>query len=383
MTKIFITKIQPLMEDGLKRPAAKKLFKEAVGKFIDKNVDRLTTAGPDVRIIFSDEDRKAAYDLAGVEPDTVSKLVKESGVIKPGWVIMNEPFNTTMALVIRYYTKVNDREMVELANLYFGYSMYPSLHSKYFKFNPTKAIMDYTINNMSNKFLVKNSGTIGNAITQTVTGSYTHHKNRLIQGNDKDIVDFVMDVKTRTNSLLKNIAREYYKNHEDKKYLNADQDNYDPDNYHETDSNMYAIERITNKVSMRLVTNGPNVQMVSMAADLCKVSKSELRNYMNTLINSDERDNIHEMIESIMYLYLFDAKNKTDEVAHNMKFLNYCLEMYKKSNTTDKNIIKIKKMLDKWLNDVGAYKKTQRVATLNDFRRAMFLFFVISIMNYA
>ncbi|MNT90802.1 hypothetical protein D3C72_2317930 [compost metagenome] len=57
------------------------------------------------------------------------------------------------------------------------------------------------------------------------------------------------------------------------------------------------------------------------------------------------------------------------------------MEMYRKSNTTDKNIIAVKKILDEWLHDLGTYKKTQRLATINDFRRALFTFMVFSIQT--
>jgi hypothetical protein len=84
----------------------------------------------------------------------------------------------------------------------------------------------------------------------------------------------------------------------------------------------------------------------------------------------------------MLFLYLFNDQNTVQEVGSN-RFLVYCLDTYKKSNTTDENIIKIKRVLDKWLDDLGTYKKTQRLATINNFRRALFMFFVMSITTTA
>lgn len=124
------------------------------------------------------------------------------------------------------------------------------------------------------------------------------------------------------------------------------------------------------------------MKIVDMAAKTCQVSRNELRNYLNRMIISANMEDIKVIISSILYLYLYDAKNNKTEIRTN-KFLLYCLEMYKKSNTSDENIIRIKKLLDKWLEELGAYKKTQRLATINNFRRAIFTFFVFTIMANA
>jgi len=189
-----------------------------------------------------------------------------------------------------------------------------------------------------------------------------------------------MDEKTRLNSLLKKIANEFYRNSELGKYMNLDSDNLEEENYHEADSNTFAVERLTNNVVLKLVVEGPNMRLVTVAANLCKVSVSELRNYVNTMVVSENREDIRAIVESILFLYIFDSQNTIQEVNSN-KFLMYCMETYKKSNTTDKNIIRIKKILDKWLENLGTYKKTQRFATINSFRRALFLFFVLSIQT--
>ena len=61
----------------------------------------------------------------------------------------------------------------------------------------------------------------------------------------------------------------------------------------------------------------------------------------------------------------------------------YCLQIYRRSNTTDKNIIKIKAILDKWLKDLGLMDKTNRTATIVSFRKALFTFFVMEIQKIA
>jgi len=96
------------------------------------------------------------------------------------------------------------------------------------------------------------------------------------------------------------------------------------------------------------------------------------------MVSNENINDIKLIIESILFLYMFDNKNKLEDI-NSDKFLLHCLDIYKRSNTTDENIIKIKKILDSWLDELGTYKKTQRLATINNFRRAIYTFFVMSI----
>lgn len=367
---------------GIAKVDNRKQFIRGVTKYVDRNNAKLTTQGPSERTIFSEFDREVLYDAAEMTAKEIREEVKKIASVGAEWSLMNKPFTPASILAIRYWTIKKDKEAATMALIYYMLSIYPTVHYNFFKFAPDENIMNYTINNMSNKFKIKQSKNIYEALVTTTVGSYEYHKDRIIRGEDADIIKFAMDVKTRINSLMRNVANEFYKNHEKGLYMNLDSNNFEPDSYHEADSNIFEVQRVTDKVTLKMLTNGPNAANVTLAANWCKVSVSELRNYITQLIVSENREDIHDLIESIMYLYLYDGQHKADDV-RDQQFLVYTLEVYKKSNTNDKNIIKIKAILDKWLEDVGAYKKTQRVATLNDFRRSIFIFFVITIMKYS
>ena len=378
--KVLITELYPLIEKGLSKKENSLKIKKAVGEFLDRNTDKLTTIGPIHRIIFSDIDMNKLYDAIEVTPQQIKEIIKHSIYIKPHWEIMNNPFNSACVLAIRYYKIHKNEEMLNAVLIYLTLSMYPSLHHKYFEFEPNENIMNYTINNLSNKFKIKQTGTIYGALIDTVILNDKTYSDELINGTDKELVDYVESIKTRLNSLLKHIAVPFYENHKNKNYMNSDSDNMDDENYHETDSNLYAIERITNNIVLKLTVDGPNIRLINLAAELSQVSRNELRNYVTSMVLNDNRNDIKVIIESILFLFLFDSHNQIQELSSN-KFILYCREMYRKSNTNDENIIKIKKILDRWLEDLGTYKKTQNLSTINSFRKALFMFFVISIQN--
>lgn len=383
MSKMFKEELYPIVKKGLSVKTAETDIIRAVSDYVSHNSKHLVTQGPSTRPTFNDSDKEKLYKAANVSKEEVVAILKKNPLIKGQWRIMNDPFNSVAAMSVRYASLEGHEKLLKSLLLYLTLSMYPSLHFKYFRFEPNEQVMSYTISNMSNKFKIKQVSTLLEALIQTTEKCFELQKKSVDNGNDKEIVDFIMDVKTRLNSLIKNIASEFYKNKEEGFYLNSDGDSYEEDNYYEADSNSYAVERITNKVTLALTVNGPDMGHVRLAANMCQVSVSELRNYVNTLMVSENKDDVRKIIESILSDYLITSQGDSDTVSRNNRFMAHAIAAYKKSNTSDPNIIKIKEVLDKWIDEVDIYKKTQRQATINNFRRALFLFVVISIMSHA
>lgn len=377
---IITTELYDTVAKNLSNKATQTQLKKDVGMYLDRYTDKLTTIGPVHRTLFIDSDKEKLYNAIGVTGPQIKAVLAKSPEVKQSGANMSEPFNTGCALAIRYFSEARNKEMVSVVLVYLTLSMYPSLHKKYYKYGMNEQIMAYTINNLSNKYIIKQKGNLYDSLVYTTSNTYILHENRLAKGTDKNYIDFILDVKTRQNSLMRKIAQEFFKNHESGHYLNSDGDSNDPDNFYEADSNTFNIERITNSVVLKLTVNGADIRYVDTAAKYCKISRTELRNYVNTMVTNDNREDIRKIAESILFLFIFDSKNTIQEVG-STKFLLYSLEVYKKSNTSDKNVIRIKEILDKWLEELGTYKKTQRLATINDFRRALFIFFVITIQR--
>lgn len=379
-SNVLLKDIYPQIEKSLKDPKTRKGVAILVNKYIDRNTTKLTTVGPMERTIFSHDDKNKLLDLLEVSAVQIKNSLKTSTYIKGSWRKIADPFYIACVFTIRYATIHKDKDLLRVAMTYFTLSLYPSLHYKYFKYPPVANVMAYTINNLSNKYKIRQEGTIYFALISTVENSHENEIDDIKRGYDKDVVDYINSSQARLNSMMKNISKEYYHNHKNHNYLNLEEDNLDPDNYHMADSNIYNVEQISNGVLLKLIVDGPNIKLIDYSAKLSGVSSNELRNYINTLVTNDNKKDLKTMIESILFLYLYDDKNKVDEI-RSSKFLLYCLDLYRKSNTQDKNILVIKSILDKWIKDIDIYKKTQRLATINDFRRAIYLFFVISIQT--
>lgn len=382
ITSVILANIYPKVEQAFTSKETQRKFSAIVASYVDRNVNRLSTAGPSKRTLFSDMERNKVYDLIDFDPKLCKAIVKQSNYIKASWKIVNDPFNLVMMMILRY-AKLNNLDQInQLAVTYLTLSMYPSLHYKYFKFEPNEAIMQYTINNLSNKFKVKQVGNILQALVDTTALADKTYDKNIRHANDKELTDYINAYKTRLNSLIKKIRDAFEKDYRSGNYMNTERDNEDENDFKTSDSNSLLIQRIVDQVVLKLSVNGPDSRIVDISAKMNQVSVNETRNTLNQLTqNKDESVNIRALCESILYLYLFNGENHVNDL-NGSKFLTFCLAVYKKSNTNDENVIKVKSILDTWIEKYSeTYRKTQRVATLNNFRRALYTFFVFTLQR--
>lgn len=356
-------------------------FGRIVSKYVDVNHEKLSAVGPTKRILFTDAEKQQLFDLLDIESSTVSSIIKNIPEVKRS-ANANNAFSVILTLVIRFYRITKNDQYRKMAYLYLILSMYPSIHTKYFKYEPNEQIMLYTMSTLSNKFKFKQQGTLIGTLAETAEVADEHFAKEIVRGNDLDIVNYIISVKTRLNALIKNICNEFMKQHESGNYLNYEEDNEDEENFKASDNNSFVIDRLSQSVALSLSVHGPNARHVTLAAEMTQVSINDLRNTVDKMCRDKKNlSEIKEVISAILYDFLFEGHH-TKEAINSSEFIVYSLETYKKSNTINTNIVKIKKILDSWLAQYSkAYNKTNRIATLNLFRKAMYLFFIFTIQK--
>lgn len=381
MTSIMVSSFGSQISSKLKDKSICNTLIRTVSSYVDRNAEKLSTTGPVKQTTFSAKDRDDIYNLFNISENAIEVLAKKSTDLSRG-VNSANPFNILMTLIIRECHIRNLTNERKSCALYLGLSMYPSIFKKYFKFEPNERIMAYTINNLSNKFKIKQMGTVLATLVDIITICDNHYSKNLIRGTDKDIADYISAIKTRLNSIIKNICGEFMKQHDSGKYMNYEEENEDEENFRTADSNSYVVERMTNAVVLELSVKGPDMKIVTVAAKLNKVSINDLRTTVTRMCKDKKnRDEIKQVVSAILFDFLFDGENTKDDI-YSSKFIVFSLNTYKKSNTTDTNVVKIKEICDKWLNEYSdAYKKTNMVSTLNLFRKAMYMFFVFTIQK--
>lgn len=376
--------LYPKVEKSCKDKDTLTTYKRNVDTFLADNADFYFSDGPSGRPIFSDTKANEYIHLLGFTDVEIKEAVKQSSTINPKW-FMATPYNLLNAIVTRYFLIKDNKEYVDLTISYLIFKLYPPLEWRYFKKGINEACMMYTINNLSNKFGIKSATNLWGLLMDICHTGLEHFRDKLIKGDDQAYIDYLNSIQTRMNSMLRNLSHEFYNNYENGRYLKMEHESFEEDKYYEADSNSYVIERITNKVTTHLVVHGPDSKLVELSAKTNKVSVNKMRNYTDTMIVENHVDDIKHIIESILFLYLFNDDgdaHAADQIKTN-DFMIYCLQTYRRSNSSNKNIIAIKTILDRWIEELGVSEESNRTATITSFRKAFYTFFVMEIQQNA
>jgi len=376
-SKELLDKIYPNIES--KFQSKSNTLQVDIRRFIDKNNEILFASTPSFRLYFSDIERDKIYNYFGMTKREIEIIIKEDKTVEKSWMFMR-PFELSCILLIRYYQNKKMKKQMENLILYLALSLYAGVHYNYFPYPPNENIMNYTINNLSNKYKIKQFGNILESIKDVAMVNHNTYTKYLDKGTDVLLNLYVDQLRSRLNNFMKNIASEYYKNQQSGNYLNTEEDNYDDDNYYVVENDSFAIEKITNNVTNRIITKGIDLKICKLSANMCTVSVSDLQKTLQNIIYNRDKE-IKNFVNLILQLYLNDPDNNIQKLK-GKHFVEYCLKVYIKSNTKDKNIIEIRKILDIWLMENSTlYVKTNRVATKNNLRKAVYLYVIFMIQQ--
>src|SRR5574343_843257 len=380
-------KIYPKISSVLSTEKGSNTFIKYVTEFVDLNSSKLLTLGPQFQIVFSNMDKDKFFDLfqlTAIEINTILKGVLDKINAKASWqLISNNPIFCIFYCCIMYYTinadkDKNERGLNSALTIYM-LSAYPSIYKKYFTFDPNVNIMNYTINNLSNKFTIKKANSIFNTLLISIKSSHNFYKDDFKKHHDSLFINFVQRIRNDHNSLLKKIASEYHINRTSGKSINTAVDAFDNNVILDTENNTSKVEMGTNRVASKMILNGVDKLISRYAAMANSVSKSEFELYMTRILMDKHKEDLYSIISSILYMYLYESK-KTE--INSREFIGYSLDLFKKTNSKNTNITNIKNILEKFSISIGIYARYERYATRVNYSRAIFTYLILSIQKY-
>jgi hypothetical protein len=384
-TYIFLENIYPKVEKVLSTPDGRKKFTRIVEEYINRNSSKLTTIGPLYLIPFTHDDQKKYFDLFGVSKEDIVKCVKEvtSKVNdKANWLLIkNNPIFTLLYYIIRYFTITRDDKGLKSALAITALAFYPSMWDKYYKFPPDSGIMQYTIDNLSQRFIIKKSNSIFNTLVYSIQNSWSFHEKNIIDGSDGNCIKFIQRIRNDQNSLMKKIKNNYMENYAKGLRVTTSVDQYDDAIVVDNENDTNRVEQMTNKIVLQILINGIDLKFCDFASNAAGISRMELRNYITKIIIEKRSDEMKQFIESILFIYLYDDKHTFEQI-NSTEFISFALVLFKKTNSKNPNITNIKQTLDKWGTDTGIYGKFNRLATRVDYTKAIFLYFIMCIQKY-
>lgn len=363
-------------------PASFKTLEQYMIHYVDKNSDILMTLDLSKRFSFADVDRAPVYTAIGVTEDELVTQLRASKYIYNANKKHSNPFYAACMLAMNRLLEMKKPKEAEMIMVYVSLMMYTSIHKGLFKYNANQQVMDYTLAHLDSSFIIKSMSSLYAFLQDNASTAFTTYKSRIVRCNDTDI-SYVMDaLHTRIKGKMKKIASAYYANHESGNYLNQDTDNITGEgDYHEMDNDSYVIDRMANKMYIKLLNHQFNERFLKYAITRSDVSFQKLKNLIDDIIQDDENNVVKSFIVAVLEYYLLMSGNGPEYISRG-EFISYMKTAYA-SNTEMQQMVFIKTTLDNWLTEnmvsVGRanYGKTAKLG----YKKALYMFFIFFI-NY-
>ena len=359
-------------------------WKKLMSNFFQARSAALYDIAPIDRIYFNQEDENNFFNTLKISKQEVTEIISKMyyyNEINNRFDIIVKDEHSILALtVIRYFIMKNDKKNAELAGLYLAFSgkIYASAHYNSFEFAPTdyRHVMEYAINNMSNKYdIVKEGSVIGavRSLTDTYMDSY---RSRFKDFDDDDVSYLLQQLKNRVKAFIINIAKEYYAAYENKDYITYDSDNLSEKDFHLSDSDSLKLERSINKALNRIESSTTDFSLCKRSSnDL--VRTDELKAIIDSIMTKPENFTmIKELVRNICTYYFLDGKKKD---VTNAEFVSFSLSP--KPNCKDKLYLRNKEIIEKLLltNSEKYTIRSKRAATKISYNTAILTYFVLLI----
>lgn len=354
--------------------------------FFQSRSTALYDIAPIDRVFFGKDDEDNFFNVLNISKDEVTHILEKTYYYDlPGFknehtATAKDEHSILALTLLRYFIIHKDTKNMELAMLYLSFSgkIYASSHSKFFKFTPEnyRHVMEYAINNMSNKYdIVKYGNVIGTVKSLDNTWVKSYEK-RFKKFDDEDVVYLIQQLKSRISSFIKNIASEFFKAFENREYITYDSDNVSSDDFHLADSDSLKLERSIDKAYTKLENTTTDFRLCKLCAD-SNVRTDELRSIIDSIMTKPENFSlVKELIRNICTYYF--ANGKTKDIK-NIDFVTFSVVL--KPNSKDKLYLRNKEIINTLLlkNSQKYAIRSKRPATKISYNVVLLKYFVLLI----
>ena len=380
------------VSESVSRKEKLESFKRMVKRYIDDHSSVLLAPHPGHRLYFRESDATAPLEIFGVTETEVMAAIRQHRLADPTWKATNKPIFWVLSFAARQCAIQKDEQALEHVLAYMACAMYSGIQYKYWQYETKggyQSVMDYTVNNLSGKFILKEKKNNIAAAVHTTKSAFENapvrfgeqREARLASGADGDVRYFISQVWCRINGYMQSIAREYYANLEKGNRLYRDKEP-EEDSGRTIDNASLAVSRISEAAFNRAQAAVVDRQTLKMAVGVADVSETATAAAIEKIVK-EMPALVKELVSAIVQIYLADGSKDPESIASS-SFLGDCLREYTKSNSKDPKLLRIRDILDTMLRETSPkYVSTERAATQGNFRKAVYVYFVVITMKAA
>ena len=213
-------------------PDKVKQFNKMVLQFELKGEHPLTLNGQMFgvhKFVFTSEDRRLLFDIAGVTEQEVTEQIAEISVIDKSFKVISDPFNvlsvylTHLVLGSKLSNKLKEETSINLLN-YLQYRFMCSAVNHSFPYKANHDIMQTVIESLNLKFAIKQFGSWKDVIinrSEAVINDRKLRKSLEKFDDDKTVLYVITDTSTKIRSQLRLITSEYHNVKETNQFIRS------------------------------------------------------------------------------------------------------------------------------------------------------------------
>lgn len=331
-----------------------------IKQYIARNSSKLGVRAPTTRIPFTDYDKDTLFKAAGVDKADVQASINSinKNDIDLRNKVINDPFNVLCTILTSiYYCADKHRDDAKkdftkpyyYTSLYLAIRFYGKLYIRQFKYDPSEEVMDYTIENVSNKFLLKKTNNVFDLIKYFSESNIENMAWRLERAADIDIVYYSTNMCNRMSNSIKTLGQEFYKNKElmnKTKTDSASMTDEEGEFYVGDLTNISAsLDTAVRKIILKFVSDTViDNTILDAACSKTKFSKAKMLLIVQNIREANDPI-LKKILVDIISYYLIQTKKPISAI-RSSDFVMTMIKLYGVSNTKNDAIINLKQELN-------------------------------------
>lgn len=373
----------PTVEKALANKSSVDAFVRYVSEYRNRNIDLLSRVYPAKTLFFerNGEDTNIVFRTCNVNKSAIMPVIKQArkavllDQIKSD---ENVEFFTILIMMMKYFYK--NPKVLHACYMYYAYGLWHLVYKKFYnKFSPPEEVVEYTINELNNKYLAKRLGSLDLALESIMQNTVVWAEDRLERLSDKDIIDIIQGIRTRINNFNKTMGNRIHANAKaGNRVLNSSDTNEETGELlTDRENNLGSCSVLASEYTTKFFTNGPQMKEAELAAKFCSgVSIKEVYTAIQLIHSEGNTREVKLFYECLFYAFFQYNPKATPADVKSMLFPAAANAIYKKGNSIDKNVLQLKELSHKWLQKGSkTYRVSNSAATKNSFRKAIFMYF--------
>ena len=388
VSQSFATNIAPIIEKNI-NPHKIQQFNMMVRKFFDRHSDIMADTALYNVPYFTKEEGNMIYTITGLSEPIMRNAISQSKAIDPSWKTFSASGVATYiayTMYIRYLVSKNRKDDARIVYMFLAMRMYTTIFPKYFEFKPNRAIIDYTVSQLSNKFDIKRLGSFAKAFYKMTEASHEKYIDELLSTDDALIVNYLTSLRTRIKGFIQNFFGAFKEAWKSGAYLNVDVEETFDDNPNgdkkERGNNSDAIQSRAISFQIWFVSNRIDERAVKQWCREAEVSPAEIMNVLENVQKT--KDPIMEhMMAALLSLYADHTRDYDFKGVCSRSWIPFALSQFIKTNTDNPMIIQLKQNFDTILTKYcHRFVVSKRDATRSAYRKAILLYLAFSIQKF-